>query len=51
MTIRWYEIYVYDNLGYFVGDNASSNDTCMRALSKGLQDEFGVRYKVTLLCQ
>src|SRR6266516_900002 len=45
--IRWYEI--YDNLGYFVGDNASSNDTCMRALSKDLQDEFGVRYKVTLL--
>ena len=45
--IRWYEI--YDNLGYFVGDNASSNDTCMRALSKGLRDEFGVRYKVTLL--
>ena len=49
MTIRWYEIYVYDNLGYFVGDNASSNDTCMRELSKGLRDEFGVRYKVTLL--
>lgn len=45
--IRWYEI--HDNLGYFVGDNASSNDTCMRALSKGLRDEFGVRYKVTIL--
>jgi len=45
--IRGYEI--YDNLGYFVGDNASSNDTCMHALSKGLQEEFGVRHKATLL--
>lgn len=45
--IRCYEI--YDNLGYFISDNASSNDTCMRALSKGLQDEFEVKYKVTSL--
>lgn len=39
-TIKEYGI--EQNLGYYVGDNASSNDTCMRALSKSLHEEFKV---------
>jgi hypothetical protein len=40
-TIRYFDI--SGNIGYFTSDNASSNDTCLRALSEGLEAEFGVK--------
>jgi hypothetical protein len=39
-TIRIYQI--QHNLGYYVGDNASSNNTLVRSLSQRLHDEFEV---------
>lgn len=43
--IRWYKI--GSNLGFFTSDNASSNDTCLRAISMALQDEYKVSRLVT----
>ena len=34
---------IYSRLGYHVGDNATSNDTCLQALSATLHDRYGVR--------
>lgn len=41
-TIRYFNI--ADNIGYFTSDNATSNNTCLRALSKSLANEFGVGF-------
>jgi hypothetical protein len=30
------------NIGFFTADNAGSNDTCLRAVSTSLKDEYGV---------
>jgi len=38
--IKWFDI--GKNLGYFTGDNAGSNDTCLRAISAALEEEFEV---------
>jgi len=38
--IRWYKI--GRNLGFFTSDNASSNDTCLRAIAMALHDEYKV---------
>ncbi|KAL3957309.1 hypothetical protein ACCO45_007887 [Purpureocillium lilacinum] len=40
-TIRYFDI--AGGIGYFTADNASSNDTSLRALSTALANEFGVR--------
>jgi hypothetical protein len=37
-----YELDIADNIGYFTSDNATANDTCLRALSTVLANEFGV---------
>lgn len=44
-TIRYFGI--ADNVGYFTADNATSNDTCMSALSTSLASEFGVEFHPT----
>ena len=44
-TIRYFGI--VENLGYFTADNATSNDTCMSALSASLASEFGVEFHPT----
>ncbi|KAM3517794.1 hypothetical protein MY4038_010248 [Beauveria bassiana] len=44
-TIRHFGI--ADNVGYFTADNATSNDTCMSALSMSLASEFGVEFHPT----
>ncbi|KAK9443900.1 transposase-like protein [Metarhizium brunneum] len=41
-TIRYFHI--AGNIGYFTADNATSNDTCLRALSTSLANEFGVGF-------
>jgi hypothetical protein len=38
--VRWFDI--GRNLGYFTSDNASSNDTCIRAISETLSNEYDV---------
>jgi hypothetical protein len=38
--VRWFGI--GHNIGYFIGDNAGSNDTCLRAISAALDEEFRV---------
>jgi hypothetical protein len=38
--IRWFNI--GSNMGFFTGDNAGSNDTCLQAISEALKDEYGV---------
>lgn len=43
-AIQFYGI--ENNVGWWVGDNAPSNDTCMTALSRLLQNRFQVRLKV-----
>jgi len=45
-TIKMYEI--EKNLGYYVGDNASSNDTCLRELSTLLDQEFNVGRQIDI---
>jgi hypothetical protein len=39
-TIRYFD--VAGNIGYFTSDNATANDTCLRALSTALANEFGI---------
>ncbi|KJZ69673.1 hypothetical protein HIM_09274 [Hirsutella minnesotensis 3608] len=41
-TIRYFDI--AGNVGYFTSDNASSNDTCMRALSNALAEAQGTSF-------
>lgn len=41
-TLRKYNI--TSQIGYHVGDNAMSNDTCLEALSKQLKREYNVSY-------
>jgi hypothetical protein len=38
--IRWFNI--GSNIGFFTGDNAGSNDTCLQAISEALKDDYGV---------
>ncbi|OWT42365.1 hypothetical protein VFPPC_18496 [Pochonia chlamydosporia 170] len=42
-TLRGFNISA-PNLGYYVGDNAASNDTCLEELAKVLKAESGVNY-------
>ncbi|EKG09418.1 Ribonuclease H-like protein [Macrophomina phaseolina MS6] len=41
-TIRYFN--VAGNIGYFTSDNSTANDTCMRALSTALTNEYGVGF-------
>ncbi|KAM5357384.1 hypothetical protein ACJZ2D_016318 [Fusarium nematophilum] len=41
-TLRKFNI-TAQNLGYYIGDNATSNDTCLEELSKVLEAELGYR--------
>lgn len=41
-TIRYFN--VATNIGYFTSDNSTTNDTCMRALSTVLANEYGVGF-------
>ncbi|EKG09371.1 Ribonuclease H-like protein [Macrophomina phaseolina MS6] len=41
-TIRYFN--VAGNIGYFTSDNSTANDTCMRALSTALANEYGVGF-------
>jgi hypothetical protein len=45
--IRWFNIGC--NVGYFIGDNAGSNDTCLRAIARALDDEFRVSKQVPII--
>lgn len=40
---------IASKVGYHVGDNATSNDTCMSYLSRRLQEDHGVRYLLSYL--
>lgn len=40
-TVRYFNI--AGNVGYFTLDNATANDTCLRAVATALATEFGVR--------
>ncbi len=40
-TLRHFDI--AGNVGYFTSDNATANDTCLRAVAATLANEFGVR--------
>ncbi|KAG6989609.1 hypothetical protein FocnCong_v021169 [Fusarium oxysporum f. sp. conglutinans] len=42
-TLRKFNI-TAQNLGYYTGDNATSNDTCLEELSKVLEAESGAEY-------
>jgi hypothetical protein len=42
-TLRKYNI--ASQIGYHVGDNATSNGTCLEALSKQLKREYNVSYR------
>lgn len=33
---------IAEQIGYHTGDNATSNDTCLKHLSQMLQDKYGV---------
>ncbi|EKG09306.1 Ribonuclease H-like protein [Macrophomina phaseolina MS6] len=41
-TIRYFNVAA--NIGYFTSDNSTTNDTCMRALSTALGNEYGVGF-------
>jgi hypothetical protein len=41
--------YGIQNLGYYTGDNATSNDTCLKHLSQRLQSEYQVTYPLLLV--
>lgn len=43
--IRWFNIGC--NVGFFTGDNAGSNDTCLQAISTALNDEYRVSRLIT----
>jgi hypothetical protein len=42
-TLRKFEI---SNVGYYISDNATSNDTCLKALSESLRKEYGVNLTI-----
>jgi hypothetical protein len=47
-TLRKFNI-TAQSLGYYIGDNATSNDTCLEELSKVLEAESGVSYSWPLI--